>query len=141
MKLTRQTYKPERPSLNMAAMIDVVFLLLIFFMCTTSFTPPESELLAQLPRIEAGQGGREDFEPVRIYLSVAESNPAVLIQCDGLGCDDFSHLREMLTARKAIADVRVIIGGDPTVPFEYMVQAMDVCYDAGLERVAFSANE
>ncbi len=141
MKLTRQKYKPVRPSLNMAAMIDVVFLLLVFFMCTTSFTPPESELLAQLPQVETGAGDSDDFDPIRIYLSVNESNAAVLIQCDGQGCDDFVQLRDMLVARKAIADVQVIIKGDAGVPFGDMVGVMDVCYGVGFERVAFSADE
>ena len=34
-------------SIDMTPMVDVAFLLLIFFMCTTQFKPPEKDKIAQ----------------------------------------------------------------------------------------------
>jgi len=122
----------------MASMIDVVFLLLIFFMCTASFKRLESDMPTQLPRTGLGKKEeREDFDPIRIRLSSVPTG--VLVECDGQACGTFGALFEMLTARRRIADVPVIIEGQGTVPFGYMVAALDACYKANLWRVAFSA--
>lgn len=44
----RQGRKANRLTLTMTPMIDVVFLLLIFFLCTVTFQKPEQDLVANL---------------------------------------------------------------------------------------------
>ena len=46
--------KSQEAKLDMTSMIDVVFLLLIFFMCATKFKNPEGTLRAYLPRDRGG---------------------------------------------------------------------------------------
>ncbi len=138
MLLTRQKRKPTRPTLNMAAMVDIVFLLLIFFMCTTSFKKPERHLPSQLP--ETGISLRpeqEEFDPIRIRLSMLSDE--LHLTCDAQVCENFAELRRQLAARRAITDAPVIIEGVAEVPFGHMVSALDSCYQANLRRVAFSA--
>jgi biopolymer transport protein ExbD len=136
MLLTRQRRKPDRSELNMAPMIDVVFLLLIFFMCTSSFDRPENEMRSDLPRT-GGAVDKDDFDPVRIRLT--GRGQAVRITCDNQPCPDFETLVKMLKARRAIADVPVVIRGDGTVPVARMIGALDACHQADLKRVAFAA--
>jgi biopolymer transport protein ExbD len=136
MLLTRRKSEPTQPTLNMAAMIDVVFLLLIFFMCTTSFESREKAISAQLPQYHSDTRQLEDFEPVRIHLGRAGEVP--VISCDDQPCVNFAALTEMLRARRAIADLPVIISGQDDVPFDFMVSALDACYEAGLTRAAYS---
>jgi len=122
----------------MAPMIDIVFLLLIFFMCTSSFNENEGQLPAQMPQTSL-QARRliEDFDPVRIVL---QTTPAgIEVQCDGQHCAGFDALLAKLEARRTIADTPVIIEGRKGVPFGPMVAAMDMCYRANFRRVAFSA--
>ena len=64
MLLTRQTLKHIRPGLHIGAMIDVVFLLLIFFMCTTSFEAVDKDLDARIPRVSRDPVDRADFDPI-----------------------------------------------------------------------------
>jgi biopolymer transport protein ExbD len=122
----------------MAPMIDIVFLLLVFFMCTSSFNENEGQLPAQVPQTSL-QAHRliEDFDPVRITLRTIGTG--VEVQCDGQRCAGFDALFAKLQARRAIADVPVIIEGRKGVPFGPMVAAMDTCYRANFRRVAFSA--
>ena len=49
--------------LDMTSMIDVVFLLLIFFMCATKFKQPEGELSTYLPRDRGSSGGKPTVDP------------------------------------------------------------------------------
>lgn len=122
----------------MASMIDVVFLLLIFFMCTSSFRGRESDLLTQLPQVGGGAPGIEaDFDPIRIRVSKLDTG--VRVALDGKPCSSFDDLGEQLEKRRQLADVPVLIEGDPAVPFAYMVASLDACYEADLSRVAFSA--
>ena len=140
MLLTRQGHQTTRFQLNMAAMIDVVFLLLIFFMCTSSFRQTEDELPAQLPRTHpATQAADDDFQPVRI--SVRSVGDGALVECDGQPCGTFDSLANLLKQRRQIADIPVIIQGQNTVPFSYMVAALDACHVADLTRVAFSVEQ
>jgi len=136
--MRRPRIRFSAPELNMAPMIDIVFLLLVFFMCTSSFNENEGQLPAQTPQtsLQARQL-IEDFDPVRITLGA--TGGVVEVQCDGQYCAGFDVLFAKLQARRAIADVPVIIEGRKGVPFGPMVAAMDTCYRANFRRVAFSA--
>ena len=137
MLLTRQRLKPYEPQLNLAAMIDVVFLLLIFFLCTVSFQVQEKKLSAYLPKVSRNPDQLPDFEPIHIRLS--QSDKGINIACDRQVCPDFDALATMLSARRVIADIPVIIAGQNRVSFQFMVAAMDTCYAVGLTSVAFSS--
>ncbi len=121
----------------MASMIDVVFLLLIFFMCTSSFSTPEQLMPTQLPSVSPQARQAADFDPIRIRLA---GGPGwVTMTIDGQAVTDLDALERQLAAREAVADVPVIITGETAVPFDRMVGAFDRCRKVGLERVAFSA--
>jgi biopolymer transport protein ExbD len=124
------------PTLNMAAMIDVVFQLNLFFLCTASFVKIEKEMQTQLPQVRTVQV-RQEFDPVRIHLGRVPGG--VRVTCDSQPCDSFDSLTRMLRERRAIADVPVIIDGDQDVPFQSMVAALDACHRADCRKVAFSA--
>ena len=137
MALTRQRRKPPRPELNMASMIDVVFLLLIFFMCTSSFEMLENDMPTQMPQAGAAEQDQAELEPVRIHLSRAGA--ATVIKCGDETCSGFVGLGKRLRALRAVDDVPVVIEGEGAVSFGEMVAALDACYQANLRRVAFSA--
>lgn len=143
MLLTRQKQNPSNPQLNMASMVDVVFLLLIFFMCTSSFTQIEDNLPTQLSRIVSSTSQESmDLPPVRISLKRSASG-TVLITCENeaFAESQYKDLAKKLEQLRAIDDVRVIIEGQGSIPFGSMVKVLDACYLADLSRVAFSTKE
>jgi len=136
MKLTKVTTKYPFPELNIASMIDVIFLLLIFFMCTTSFNAPEFILPSQIPGKTSPHREIEIFEPIQIsFKSVLNE---IQIYCDMQTCRDFNHLKEMLQRRKDLGDIPVVISGDSKVPFGYMARALDVSYTVGFDKVGYT---
>lgn len=139
MLLQRHIFKTTSAGLNMGAMIDVVFLLLIFFMCTTSFQSPEDRLPVQIPYVGGVATQPEDFEPIRIRLYGAAEG--IRLTCDQQNCATFTELKTRLRARRAIADIPVIISGQDEVPFEHMVAALDSCYEVDLSQAAFSTGQ
>ena len=121
-------------------MIDVIFLLLIFFMSTLSFNPPEGLLDSQL--VQAGLTADKDidFEPILIRLmpvKVAEGREVQII-CDQLNMEDISALKSHLVRRREIADVPVVVQGGKSVPFGLMAAVLDTCHGVDLRQVAFS---
>ncbi len=63
----------EKNEMEMTPMIDVTFLLLIFFMCTIKFKTLEGRLSAYLPRdVGVNQSDAEPIEKVDISVSVLE---------------------------------------------------------------------
>ncbi len=136
MKLHRRKPTRDLPELNITSMIDVVFLLLIFFICTASFKIVEKALPTQLPSISNEKTSRDLLEPVRIKIRSLSDGVGIL--CDASVCSNFDHLFELLKQRRNIADVPVIIEGQGDVAFGYLIQALDTCHMADLKKVIFS---
>lgn len=138
MLLTRQKPKAPSPTLNMTPMIDIIFQLLVFFMCTATFSV-ENVLRTQLPSDAQAEGpDEESFPPIRIRLRKVPDG--VVVTCDGERCENYDEVVGRLKAfhDKVSKEMRVIIEGEGDVAFGYMARALDACHQAGLRNVAFS---
>jgi biopolymer transport protein ExbD len=135
MKLTTQTRRPAPLELNMASLVDVVFLLLIFFMCTTSFSLPEERLPTPLPQAGVAVRAEDaDFEPIRI--GIVGSGDAVTIRVNDAFVANYAELEHRLRRLKALADVPTVVVPDDTVNFRHCVKVLDLCAKAGIDKVA-----
>lgn len=131
---------------NLAPMVDVVMVILIFFMLGTSFVLTEGFLSTQLPA-QAGPGGaaRISIVPaVRIELFVGAGDACVIrVMGQSVRDGDFAALEAMLRSRvEAGADSqsRVVIRAEPAVRYEQVVAAMDAARRAGYPRIQFSVD-
>lgn len=118
-------------------MIDVIFLLLIFFMCTSATAPQESELTAQIPVVRRAASTSDELEPIHIRV---QAGGEARYYCNRHPCQDRAALIDSLRKRWEIADVPVIIEGEQQVAFEEMVQVLNLALEIGFERVAFAVN-
>jgi len=116
---------------NLTSMIDVVFLLLIFFLVATTYLDPERELDLDLPRAESGS--ERDKPPQELVLNIFRDGRVALRgrEVDGEG------LRAELE-RAAASDpmTPVTIRGDAHVEHERVVAVMDACALAGLSNLS-----
>lgn len=137
--MRRRGFPPAHAAVpNLAPMIDVVMVILIFFMLGTSFAASEGQLSARLPsQIGPGGGSKVALIPtVRIYLQ-ADTGPRgfrILVMGTALAEGTFDSLSGMLAQkRRDGADVNspVQIGADPMVRYEHVISAMDACTKAG----------
>ena len=133
--------------LKMTPMIDVVFLLLIFFLWTSSFQPPEFDLpgsLASQP--EAGMSARgkdqppaEMFDEIVIEVRGTEVE-APQLSLNGQAVADLAALTEQLETIAALGvQPPVIIDPDDETPVGAAIRVYDVARGVGLERVLFAA--
>ena len=129
-------HRKEPPDVNLTPLIDVVFLLLIFFMVSTTFQK-ESQIKIELPEAQT--------------QSTAESTPKVLdITIDAEG-RFFVNQREVVSSdidiiKKAIAkavgdqkDMPVVITGDANASWQAIMKAMDAASQLGLVNMTFPA--
>ena len=126
----------EPPRIDITPLIDVVFLMLIFFMVSTTFDE-KVELAVELP--SAATLERQQKEPGAITIT---------IDADGQfyvnGRELLEHNREVLQQTlQALVDGRndlpVIVSGDRNAPLQSMLTVMDVATALGMSRMRFVA--
>ena len=129
-----QTGQRDELELNITPLIDIVFLLLIFFMVSTTFQT-ESQLRVQLP--EATERAVADpTEPLEVVIS-AEGQYAVA----GRELSD-NELATLIDALESAAgDDRerpLVIRADARAPHQAVVRAMDASSRAGLSNLSIA---
>lgn len=131
-------------TMEFTPMIDVVFLLLIFFMCTLKFKILENKLATYLPTDKGLNTHFEELEPVekiRIKLSLRGSDCICYINGKPLGLMPevapmaYKKIHQLKTAsEKSPAE----IDPDPRVPHKYVVSIVDECMRAKLAEITFT---
>ena len=127
---------------DLTPMIDVVFLMLVFFMVTTELIKQEADLGIQLPSAAAPASTPE--LPSKHTIDILPDG-TVLLNGGNLGDDpygDLSGLTSMLAGLKASADrlqkqTIVTIQADPYSPHYRSVDVLNACARANLKFVSF----
>lgn len=117
----------ELPSINLTPMIDVVFLLIIFFMVGTQFTQPEREIALKLP----GVGGLSAMvsAPDRREIAVTADGRILF---DGQAVDVEQLVSQLRNLRTSYPDVRVAVRADGDVKYQLVAAVMGAASRAGI---------
>jgi biopolymer transport protein ExbD len=133
----RQRRREDEPTVNLTPLIDVVFILLIFFMVSTTFQR-ESEIKIELPEASA-----DAIEERKEFLEI-------VIDADGHYFIDEQQVvnTELETLKIAIqkflgeqTEIPVVIRADRRSPYESVVRAMDATAQLGLIHMALATNQ
>ncbi len=127
----RQEDGVEELVLNLTPMIDVIFLLLIFFMVATTFQDPERELDLDLPQAQSGSTLTEQDDEV--VINIKQDGTLVISNREVTQQELVRHLNQ--TAQQD-PETPVTIRGDRFVHHEDVVSAMDACGSAGLHNLS-----
>lgn len=109
---------------DLTPMLDVVFILLIFFIVTSTFAQEDALGLESPPR----DGGATDPGQKAMIIAVAESG---VITVDGRPTDIGSVRANIERVRAASPDVRVLIQAHPKAKSGAVVVIRDAAYAAG----------
>ncbi|MGQ9563273.1 MAG: ExbD/TolR family protein [Thermogutta sp.] len=134
----------SRFDLPMTPMIDVVFQLIIFFLCTTRFTPVECVLPTQLD-LPGSQGNLtevapdlQDLSEIVIMLQGDHNNLAITL--NGRPVATFDELQvALISLGKIRLDVPVIVDPSPNVRISHVIDVYDLCREIGFVRIQFAA--
>ncbi|RKZ78656.1 MAG: biopolymer transporter ExbD [Gammaproteobacteria bacterium] len=127
----------EEPDVNLTPMIDVVFLLLLFFMVSTSFIR-ESSLKVDLPEA-TGQALVEQDKAIDIVIN-ADGQFVV----DTITLDKPSNEQLAKVLKKAVGDntdPHIIISADANAEYQNIVTAMDTAQQLGYTRLTLATRQ
>ena len=119
-------------SINLTPLIDVVFLLLIFFMVSTSFSEL-TQLTVNLPEADGASA------PDEIGLVVViDSAGNVTVGGDPVPNEAEGVYRALEAAANGNFDLPVTLSADAMTPHQYVVMVLDVASLLGLQRVTIA---
>ncbi len=131
-------------AINLAPMIDVTFLLLIFFLVTTTFERAEGVLTSEMPGNTAAASVSLPLTPIVVRLTPRDADAErVDIRIDRIGTapGDFEGLvnilRELQGKPGFDVDTPVVIIAVSDVKWDHVVGAWNAVLRAGCTRVAF----
>jgi biopolymer transport protein ExbD len=131
--------RPEEVSVNLTPLIDVVFLLLIFFMVSTTFTR-ETQLRVELPQAASGEPAEaQEVQQIEVVISATGD---VAINGRALLAPNLLSLRAALE-RESGGDntLPVIITADAQTPHQAVIMAMDAAGQLGFSRLRLTTSQ
>jgi biopolymer transport protein ExbD len=123
-----KTHLDDQPTLNLTPMIDVVFLLIIFFMVGTKFTELERKIGLRIP--EVTDRGALTAAPERRIINVFRDGTVTL--------DRLPVTLDELTARSQYSDLGVLVRGDARGEFQLVASVLNACKQAGIRDLGIS---
>ena len=142
MKFSRSSQ--EEVTINLTPLIDIVFLLLIFFMISTTFSK-ESQLRIRLP--DASPDSEVEQRPSRLVVAITKSGDySIRGPNESTGHHLLSRERSVLAEAMAKGaqgtdELVVVIRADRKTPHEAVVRVMDVARKLGLVRITFATQK
>ena len=134
MKLRVQN--DQEPEINLTSLIDVVFLLLIFFMVSTTFQK-ETHIEVQLPEADSVAEQPEPEEKMEIVI--ARSGRYFINEREVVDAEADTLKAAIHKIAAGNTEVPVMIRADGQAPYQAVVTAMDVLAQLGLNRMSFVA--
>ncbi len=128
-----KTHNDEPPTLNLTAMLDVMFLLIIFFVLNTRFLDEERQIELRLPQV-ADRGA----------LNAAAERKTINVYRDGsITLDQSPVTLEELTLRLVAAKARtgrvgILVRGDAQGEFQRVAAVLNACKQAGVADLGIS---
>lgn len=117
----------EAPSLNLTSMIDVLFLLIIFFMVGTRFTDPERNIGVQLPQVR--ESGALTDAPAKRVINVMKDGE-ILMDDKAMSLADLT--KELTAAHHEYPELGVLVRGDASGAFQHVASVLAACRTAGI---------
>ena len=129
----RKHATPNHPGIQLAPLVDVLLLLLIFFLMTWNAARQENELDVKLPSASAAKENAAPAGPVVVNVK-ADGN--VIVNRRTLSGTELTDLLRSLV--QLDAQQAVVIRGDETGAYKNVVTVLNICSQAGVTNVAFA---
>ena len=125
--------KTDELGVDMSPLIDMVFILLIFFMVSSTFV---KDMKLDLNRPGASSASKASSKVVRVYIDQAgdtyvDNQPVKVWAIQG-------RLRDLL---RTSTEQSVLVITDETIPVEKLIEVVDQCRMAGAKDVAVATEK
>ncbi len=128
-----KTHLDEQPTLNLTSMIDVVFLLIIFFMVGTRFGSVESKVTVKVPQVASA--GKASSAPAKLVINVLADGQIMLDQTP-VTLDELRT--RLVSARRGSEVTSVVVRGDAQGALQHAAGVLAVCREAGVTELGLA---
>jgi biopolymer transport protein ExbD len=134
MALNFRGQRPEEPEINLIPFIDVLLVILIFLMLSTTYSK-FTELQINLPVADADQARDR---PKEIIVSVAADGRYAVNKKAVEGRSVEILAAELTAAAAGITDAILIVSADATAAHQSVINVMDAARRAGIAKLTFA---
>lgn len=132
----RKRETPVVLGFQIAPMVDVLLVLLCFFIITWSFARKEMELDVKVPTAE---NAKESNPVVNQTVINVKADGTVVWNRKTVSAPELLERLKQLSAD--FPDYAIILRGDKNAKYEYIVNLMDICRQANIWNVAFATGK
>jgi biopolymer transport protein ExbD len=125
--------QPPAIGIQLAPMIDILLLLLCFFIISWQFSQSETELNVAVPT--AQEGAEPERMRGEIIINVLADG---MIRVEGMTVDQQQLFDKLSKIAKQYENQPVRIRGDGLVPYQRIVEIIDTCQKAGIWNISFA---
>jgi biopolymer transport protein ExbD len=123
----------HHPGIQLAPLVDVLLLLLIFFLLTWNAARNENELDVKVPKASAA---KEKSAPIGDVIVNVKADGNVIVNRRSLSGAELADLLKSLV--KLNAEQAVVIRGDEAGAYKSIINILNICTEAGITNVAFA---
>jgi len=127
--------KNENVGFQIAPMIDVIFILLAFFIATQIFSHWETEIDITLPTAETGE--IPERLPGEIIINVLQSG-TITVNRKALGDAELMSLLDRIV--EMFPGQPVLIRADRQTAYEHVIRVLDLCRQADIWNISFATS-
>ena len=126
----------HHPGIQLAPLVDVLLLLLIFFLLTWNDARNENELDVKVPT--ATKANEQQPYVGQIVVNVT-ANGTIIVNRQQKSPQDL--LEQLKKLSQLYPDQAVIVRGDQSVDYKHIVDVLDICRQADIWNVAFATGK
>jgi biopolymer transport protein ExbD len=136
MKFRRQAEPPQAFGFMIAPMIDILLVVLVFFIVTWNFALAENELDVRVP--SAAKANEPQPYVGQVVINVKSDGSIVVNRQMKTGPELLEQLKKL---SQLYPDQAVIVRGDEAVDYKHIVEVLDICRQADIWNVAFATGK
>jgi biopolymer transport protein ExbD len=129
----RKHATPQHPGIQLAPLVDVLLLLLIFFLMTWNAARNENELDVKVPKASSA---KEKTAPIGDVVVNVKADGNVVVNRRTLSSAELTEMLKNLV--QLYPDQAVVIRGDESGAYKHIVEVLNICSEAGVTNVAFA---
>lgn len=130
--------------INVVPMVDVIFCLCVFFMCSFKFKQLEGKFESWLPKNKGDSGVPSEIKEIRIAMFWDLDKQKVRRQFGQRVVEDDQELSSLIKSAhddwvlKNFPEVPLIIDGDPRVPWKDVIEVVNISKTLAIHNIEFA---
>ena len=128
--------RPQASAIQLAPMIDIVFLLLIFFLVTWQFSRSEQDSKVKVPTSSEGKESSRTYREIVINI---RPGGELLVNAEVLTPEQLLGKLQAIATVDANQPVR--LRGDAEISYQTLMGVIDICQKAGIWNISFATRK